>query len=447
MKKEDNTLLERNAPTEKRPRSVSGQEKKIPGYRWRICALLFFATTLNYLDRHVLSILAPDLQRQIGWSEIEYGYIVAAFQAAYGIGVVLVGKLLDHKGIKILYALAVFAWSLAGMAHAFAGSVVGFAASRFALGLAEAANFPAALKAVSEWYPAKERALVAGIFNAGSNVGIIMAALIVPWITLQYGWQWAFISVGILGFFWVIVWLLTYKSPEQHPRLSAEELKYIQSDDRQEASHTVSWKKVLLKKETIIICIVRFISDPTWWFLLFWLPKFLNTKYGITLLDIGLPLIIIYVIADAGSIAGGWLSSHFIKRNKRIDFARKTTMLICAVCVVPIVFASHAANMYVAVALISLAAAAHTGWMANVYAVISDVFPQNAIGSVTGISVLSAVGGGLLYAMAVGFILQITGSYFLIFLISAFAYLLAWVVLKLGIPEIKPVDFEANNTK
>lgn len=434
MKKDDYNVVVEN----------ERQERKKHGYRWRICTLLFFATTLNYMDRHVLSILVPDLQKEIGWSEIEYGYIVVAFQAAYGIGVVLVGKLLDYKGVRILYALAVFAWSLAGIGHAFAGSVAGFAASRFALGLGEAANFPAALKVISEWFPGKERALVAGIFNAGSNVGIITAALIVPWISLRYGWQWAFISVGLLGFVWVFFWILIYRKPEQHSKLSSEELQYIQTDNKKAETHIIPWRNILLKKETIILCIVRFISDPTWWFLLFWLPKFLNEKHGITLVDIGLPMIIIYVIADIGSIAGGWLSSHFIKRNKRMDFARKTTMLICAVSVIPIVFASHATNLYVVVGLISLAAAAHTGWMANVYAIISDVFPRNVIGSVTGISVLSAVAGGMVYATAVGYILEITGSYFLIFLISGFAYMIAWVILKFGIPEIKPVNFNTN---
>lgn len=421
--------------------ALAGQQGKSSRYRWRICALLFFATTLNYMDRHVLSILAPDLQKQIGWNEIEYGYIVAAFQAAYGLGVVLVGKLLDHKGVKLLYGVAVALWSLAGMAHAFAGSVAGFAASRFALGLGEAANFPAALKTVSEWFPAKERALVSGIFNAGSNVGIIAAALIVPWITLAYGWQWAFIGIGLLGFVWVLCWQLSYRRPENHPGVSARELYYIQAEHAGEESTQVSWKQVLLKKETIIVCLVRFISDPTWWFLLFWLPKFLNEKHGITLMNIGLPMITIYLIADIGSVAGGWLSSRFVSRNKGIDYARKTTMLICALCVLPIVFASRTDNLYVAVALISLGAAAHTGWMANVYALISDVFPRNAIGAVTGISVLSAVGGGMLYATAVGFILEKTGSYFLIFLMSGFAYLLAWIILRLGMPVIRPVRF------
>jgi ACS family hexuronate transporter-like MFS transporter len=393
------------------------------------------------MDRHVLSILAPTLQNQIGWSEIEYGYIVAAFQAAYGIGVVLVGKLLDHKGVKVLYAVAVSVWSLAGMAHAFAGSVMGFAASRFALGLGESANFPAALKTVSEWFPAKERALVAGIFNAGSNVGIIAAAFLVPWITLTYSWEWAFIVIGMLGFIWVVFWLRMYKKPEKHQRVSVEELQHIQNDNIGEGGPSVSWSKVFMQKETLILCLVRFISDPTWWFLLFWLPKFLYEKHGITLEDIGLPMIIIYVIADIGSVAGGWLSSYYIKRNKSLDFARKRTMLICAVGVIPIIFTSQTGNLYVAVALISLAAASHTGWMANVYAIISDVFPRNAIGSVTGLSVLAAVAGGMVYATAIGFILEKTGSYFLIFLLSGFAYLTSWIILKLGIPDLKQIKF------
>ncbi|MEX2511375.1 MAG: MFS transporter [Cyclobacteriaceae bacterium] len=414
------------------------------GYRWRICALLFFATTLNYMDRHVLSILAPELQIQFGWSEIDYGYIVTAFQAAYGLGVVLIGKLLDQKGVKVLYGLAVSIWSLAGMAHAFAGSVLTFSISRFALGLGESANFPAALKTVSEWFPAKERALVAGIFNAGSNVGIIAAAFIVPWIAIQFSWEWAFLGVGALGFIWVLFWLSIYKKPENHPKLSLDELNYIQSQKKNDPVQKIPWKKVILKKETIVICLVRFISDPTWWFLLFWLPKFLHEKHGITLVDIGLPMIIIYVIADIGSVAGGWLSSYFVKKNKGLDYARKRTMLICALCVLPIVFASQTENLYVAVALISLAAAAHTGWMANVYAIISDVFSENTIGTVTGFSVLSAVTGGMVFATAIGFILEKTGSYFLIFLISSFAYLVAWILLRLGIPHLKLINFNKN---
>ncbi|MEX2569597.1 MAG: MFS transporter [Cyclobacteriaceae bacterium] len=422
--------------------SVSGKINIMKGgYRWRICALLFFATTLNYMDRHVLSLLAPNLQIQFGWSEIDYGYIVTAFQAAYGIGVVLVGKLLDHKGVKVLYALAVSIWSLAGMAHAFAGSVLSFSISRFALGLGESANFPAALKTVSEWFPAKERALVAGIFNAGSNVGIIAAAFMVPWIAIQFSWEWAFLGVGALGFVWVGFWLMIYQKPKNHPKLSSDELKHIQSQKKNDPVQKIPWNKVLLKRETVIICLVRFISDPTWWFLLFWLPKFLNEKHGITLVDIGLPMIIIYVIADVGSVAGGWLSSYFVKKNRGLDYARKRTMLICALCVLPIVFASQTESFWMAVALISLAAAAHTGWMANVYAIISDVFPDNTIGTVTGISVLSAVSGGMVFATTIGFILEKTGSYFLIFLISSFAYLVAWILLKLGIPRLKLINF------
>lgn len=414
--------------------------------RWKICALLFFATTLNYLDRHVLSILAPKLQQEIGWSEIEYGYIVAAFQAAYGIGVVLAGKLLDRYGVRFLYAIALSLWSLAGMAHAFASSAIGFAAARFSLGLGEAANFPAAIKTVAEWFPEKERALVAGIFNAGSNIGAIISPLLVPWIALQYGWQWAFILVGLLGFIWLVFWLMIYRKPEEHPRLSSEELQYIQAGNkREEASGTVSWKTVLSRRETIIICLVRFISDPTWWFLLYWLPKFLNEKYEITLADIGLPMITIYLIADLGSIGGGWLSSRFIKQGRSVNFARKTVLLICAVSVIPIIFVSRVESLSLAIALISLGAAAHCGWMANIYATISDVFPRNAIGSVTGLSTMSAVLGGMVFATAVGFILETTGSYFLIFMIAGFTYLLAWIVLKAGISTIKPIEFKTTN--
>lgn len=425
---------------------AAGVAPKTYGYRWRICGLLFFATTLNYLDRNVLSILAPGLQREFGWSEIDYGNIVIAFQAAYGLGVVMVGKLLDYKGVRVLYACAVFLWSVAGMAHALATSVMGFISARFALGLGEAANFPAALKTISAWFPATERALVAGIFNAGSNVGIIAAALLVPPLALHYGWQGAFVALGLLGFFWVALWLLMYREPEKHPKLSASELKLIQAGNQKEERTTIPWMSVLLKKETIIVCVVRFISDPTWWFLLFWLPKFLNTRHGIQLADLGLPMIMIYVVADIGSVAGGWLSSQMIKGNKTVNIARKRTMLICALCVVPVLFASRADNLYVAVALISLAAAGHTGWMANVYAMISDLFPRNVVGAATGLSTLSAVAGGMAYAATVSFILETTGSYALIFFISSFAYLLAWCILRWGIREIRLVSFQENQS-
>lgn len=352
------------------------------------------------------------------------------------------GKLIDRFGVKWFFPLAVAVWSLAGMGHAMARSVTGFALARFSLGVGEATNFPAAIKTVTEWFPVKERAVAAGIFNAGSSVGAIAAPLIVPWIALNYGWQMAFIITGSLGFIWIILWRLIYRKPENHPRISPEELEFIQSGQPEEEIGNIAWTRIVRKKETIIICLVRFISDPTWWFLLFWLPKFLYKTYGITLENISLPMITIYLIADMGSVGGGFLPTYFINRNRSVNFSRKAAMLICAICVIPVIFVSQVSSFYLAVALISLAAAAHMGWMANVYTLISDVFPQRAIGSVTGLSTMSAVLGGLVFSSVIGYILELTGSYVLIFVISGMTYITAWVVLIFGIPQLKKIDFK-----
>lgn len=409
-------------------------------YRWRICALLFFATTINYLDRHVLSILAPELQSNYGWSEIDYGYIVTAFQAAYGLGVILTGHLLDRFGVKLIFTIAIAVWSFAGMAHAFAKSAFSFGIARFMLGLGESANFPASIKTVAEWFPKKERALATGIFNAGSNIGAIVSPLLVPWIAIRYGWQWAFILTGAIGFVWLVFWVMTYQRPSAHPKVTAAELALINSDGV-ETSQKLGWGQVIFRKEVLTICLARLLTDPVWWFLLYWLPKFLHKNHGITLTDIGLPLIAIYLFADFGSIGGGWLSSRFLRKGMSLDKARKLAMLICAVCVVPIIFASQTSSLWFSVALISLATASHCGWMANVYTLISDIFPKKAVASVVGVSTFSAVIGSMFVATAVGYILEITDSYFIIFSIAGFMYLLAWSIIKIGIPQIKPVKF------
>lgn len=418
-------------------------EQRMSRYRWKICALLFFATTINYLDRHVLSILAPQLQSSYGWSEIDYGYIVTAFQAAYGIGVILTGRLLDKYGSRAIFSIAIAVWSLAGMAHALARSALSFGIARFMLGLGESANFPASIKIVAEWFPKKERALATGIFNAGSNIGAIVSPLLVPWIAISFGWQWAFIITGGIGFIWLVVWLLTYRKPEEHPKVNRQELQYIESDT-QELPQKLGWGQVIFQKEVVVICLARFLTDPVWWFLLYWLPKFLHTNHGITLTDVGIPLVVIYLSADFGSIAGGWLSSRLIKNGMSLDRARKLTLLICAFGVVPIIFASQTSSLWLSVVLISMATASHCGWMANVYTLISDLVPKNAVASVVGISTFSAVVGSMFVATAVGFILETTGSYFLIFLIAGFMYLLAWGVIKIGIPVIKNVKFMPN---
>ncbi len=422
--------------------SGPGPEKlieKVGRYRWRIVALLFFGTTINYLDRQVIGILAPDLQEMMGWSETDYSNIVTAFQIAYALGLVLTGRLLDWIGTRRGYAGALTLWSLAGMAHALASSVSGFAAARFALGFAEAANFPAAIKTVAEWFPKKERAFAVGIFNSGTNVGAILAPIVVPIIAVTMGWQWAFILTGAVGFVWLVFWLGSYRRPEIHPRLSARELAHIQADGI-EPTEQIPYLRLLPHRETLTICLLKFVTDPVWWFFLFWLPKFLRENYGVSLIEFGPPLVVIYLVSDVGSIAGGWLSSHFVKKGRSIDYARKTAILICGLFAVPIFFASQVESMWLSVALISLGTAAHQACSANIFTVMSDVFPRRAVGSVVGLAGMSGAIGGALIATVVGLILETSGSYIPIFAMFSFAYVAAWVILKIGIPTIKPLE-------
>src|SRR6266542_3536084 len=329
-------------------------------YRWVICGLLFFATTVNYIDRQVLGILSKDLQQTFAWSEIDYGNIVAAFNAAYAFGLLLAGRLMDRFGTKIGYSAALIFWSLAAMSHALARSAFGFGAARAALGLGEAGNFPAAIKTVAEWFPKKERAFATGIFNAGTNVGAIVGPLAVPFIAVSYGWQWAFIITGLLGFIWLAFWLAMYRPPQEHPKISSAELAHIQSDQAEPATK-IKWSRLIPHRQTWAFAVGKFMTDPIWWVYLFWLPKFLNSNYGLNITQIGLPLVVIYVSADVGSIGGGWLSSTLIKRGWSVNKARKTAMLICAVSVVPVMFAARASNLWTAVAFVGLAAAAHQG--------------------------------------------------------------------------------------
>jgi MFS transporter, ACS family, hexuronate transporter len=421
---------------------MSGVNKvrvKVGSHRWTICALLFFATTINYIDRQVLGILAPDLQKAIGWNEIDYGYIVTAFQAAYALGMVLVGRLMDKLGTKIGYFVAMAVWSIAAMAHSLASSVVGFAIARFSLGMGESGNFPAAIKTVAEWFPRKERALATGIFNAGSNVGAVAAPLIVPWITLTYGWQMAFIATGAIGFVWIVFWVLLYERPEQHKRLKAEERAYIQSDPP-DTPEQIPWMKLLKYRQVWAFAIAKFMTDPVWWFYLYWVPKYLNKSYGLTLSKIGPPLIVIYIMADIGSIGGGGLSSFLISRGWSVNKGRKTAMLICAICVIPIVFASQASELWMAVALLSLATAAHQGWSANLFTTTSDMFPRKAIGSIVGLGGMAGAIGGMLIATFAGFILEFTGSYLVLFIICGSMYILAYLIFIQLAPKLEQVE-------
>ena len=404
--------------------------------RWYICTLLFFAATINYLDRQVIGILKPTLSEQFGWTDIDYGNIVFWFQTAYAVGLLVVGRVMDWLGTRKGFSLAVIFWSVAAAAHALASGVMGFAAARFALGLGEAGNFPASIKTVAEWFPKKERALATGIFNAGTNVGVLVAAAGVPWITINYGWKWAFILTGLVGFVWLGFWWAIYRRPEEHANLSVEERDLIQSDPP-DPDVKISWLSLLTHRQTWAVAVGKFMTDPIWWVYLFWLPDFLKRNYGIDLKSVGLPLIIVYLIADVGSVAGGWLSSTLIKRGWTINAARKVTMLICALCVTPIVFAAKASNVWVAVLLVGLAAAAHQGWSANIYTIASDMFPRRTIGSVIGIGGMSGAIGGMLIAKLVGYILELTGSYMPIFIIAASAYLIALLIVHLLAPRLE----------
>jgi ACS family hexuronate transporter-like MFS transporter len=343
---------------------------------------------------------------------------------------------MDRVGTRIGYAIAVGLWSLAAMGHSLASSVMGFGFARFMLGLGESGNFPAGIKTVAEWFPKKERALATGIFNSGTNVGAIIAPLTVPWIAIHLGWRYAFLFTSIFSATWLVLWLTTYRHPDQHPKISASERQYIQSDPV-EPSGKIPWSKLLPHRETWAIIIGKFLTDPIWWFFLFWLPKFFNSKYGLTLSDVGLPLVAIYVMSDIGSIAGGWLSSHFIKKGWTVNRARKTTMLICAIAVVPIVFAADAGSLWTAVALVSLATAAHQGWSANLFTFVSDTFPQSAVGSVVGIAGFGGAVGGMCIASFTGFLLQWTGSYRPIFIIAGSVYLLALTIMHFLNPRLE----------
>ncbi len=410
---------------------------KIGNYRWRIVVLLFFATTINYVNRQVLGILAPQLQTQLGWSEADYGYIIMAFQTAYAIGLISMGALLDKIGTRLGFIISVSLLSLSGMFHAAVSSAIAFASARFALGVGASANFPAAIKTIAEWFPKKERAMATGLFNAGSNVGAILTPLIIPLIAVKFGWQWAFIGAGALGFVWMIFWMLTYRKPEENKKLSTEELNYIRQDEKEPEIKKLPWKSIISYKQTWGICLSRFLTDPIWWFFLFWLPKYLNTTYNIDLMHIGLPLIVVYVISIGGSVFGGWLSSFLIKNGKNTVAARKLTIFLMALLVVPIFFTAQVSNLWLAVAFVSMATFAHQGYAANIFTIVSDIYPKNAVGSLTGLAGFSGAIGGVLFSGGVGLILEITGSFYVIFGIASVAYLLCWLSLHLLVPNQK----------
>jgi ACS family hexuronate transporter-like MFS transporter len=406
-------------------------------FRWVICGLLFFGVTKNYMDRQVLGVLKGPLQREFGWNEIDYGNLVFAFQAAYALGMILVGRLIDRFGTRVGYAIAMVFWSLASMGHAIAFSLPSFVVARAALGFGEAGVFPASIKCVAEWFPKKERALATGIFNAGTNIGAIVTPLIVPWIAVQLGWRWAFLLTGSLGFAWLILWLWLYRSPEQHPFCTRGERAYIQSGPV-EPRGEIKWSRLLPHRQMWAFAAGKFMVDPIWWFYLFWIPDYLQREHGLHLTQIGLPILVIYVISDLGSIGGGWFSSSLIRRGSSVNAARKWAMFLCALCVLPIASVYRLSGLWSSTLLIGLAAAGHQGFSANLFTISSDLFPSRAVASVVGIGGMAGAIGGMLIAEIVGHVLQWTGSYRVPFFIAASAYMVALLFIQLLSPKLLP---------
>jgi len=413
-------------------------ELERPGrYRWLICGLLFAATALNYVDRQIIGILEPRLAQQLHWTETDYANIVFAFQLAYALGYIVFGKLIDRMGARVGYALAVCIWTVAHIAHAWASSLSGFMVARFAIGLGESGNFPAGLKAVAEWFPKRERALATGIFNAGANVGAIVTPLIVPAITLSLGWRAAFVITGSFTVVWLFAWLALYRSPRQHRRLGQAELALIESDPP-DPPVSIPWLSLLKVRETWAYAIGKFLIDPIWWMYLFWLPDFLVKRHHLDLKTFGPPLVVIYVISDLGSVAGGWMSSRLLRAGFTLNAARKLTMLLCAVLVLPVVAAAYVDNLWAAVALVALATAAHQGFSCNLFTLPSDVFPRRAVGSLVGIGGAAGAIGGMLIAKYAGWVLDRIGSFTPIFALGGSAYLLALLVVHILSPRLAP---------
>ena len=430
-------------------------QKTIGNYRWTICALVFFATTINYLDRQVISLLKSVLSDELHWNDGDYANIEIAFKVFYAFGMLGAGRIIDKLGTKIGYAVATGLWSVAAVCHAFASSVLSFAVVRSFLGITEAGNFPAAIKTTAEWFPKKERALSTGIFNSGSNLGAIIAPLTVPFIAMAWGWKWAFILTGLIGFVWLILWFIFYEVPAKQKRLSAAEYEYIHSDkdetaEQEIAGAKISWGKLLRYKQTWAFAIGKFLTDPVWWFYLFWLPDFLESQYKLSITEIAIPVAAVYMLSTIGSVGGGWLPFRLIKSGWSVFRARKFSMLIFAILVVPILFAQVAGgvNMWLAVLIIGLAASAHQAWSANIFTTVSDMFPKSATASVTGIGgMFGGVGGILLsllvqknmfvYYRSIG---QIETAYYIMFAVCAGAYLLAWVIMQLLVPKMKPLN-------
>jgi MFS transporter, ACS family, hexuronate transporter len=408
--------------------------------RWTICAMLFVATSINYMDRQVIAILKPTLEHTIGMTEVGYGSIVDAFQIAYAIGLLVAGRLIDKLGTRIGYMLVMAVWSLSAMGHALASTVMEFGCARLFLGLGESGNFPAAIKTVAEWFPQKERSLATGIVNSGANVGVILAPAIVPWVTLRWGWHAAFLTTGLFSVLWIVWWLRYYRRPSDHPTLITEELQHIYQEAAVDSGASVPWRRLLGYRQTWGFSIAKFLTDPIWYFYLFWLPSYFTAKFNLNLSHLGPPLIIIYNVSAVGSIAGGWLPAPFRRLGLSPNYSRLAAMLVCASLVVPIYAATSVKSVWAAIALISLAAGAHQGWSANLFTTSSDMFPTGTVASVVGIGGMAGSVGSALFAFFAGHILQFTHSYASLFGVASTAYLLALFALFLFAPGLKKVE-------
>lgn len=414
---------------------------RIGYWRWYVCGLLFYATTVNYMDRQVLGLLKPVIARELGWTESDYGSVVFGFQLAYALVMPVAGRVIDFIGTKAGYVVAVAIWSSAAMLHATARSTLQFTLFRFLLGFGEAANFPVAIKTVADWFPKKERALATGIFNSGSNIGALIAPLTVPAIAAAFGWRSSFLATGLLDVIWIATWLLTYNTPRKFKWISSAELAYIESDGG-EQSRRVPYLRLLRERGAWAFLIGKFLTDPIWWFYLYWLPGFLYDRYKLDLSHLGLPLVIIYLAADVGSIGGGWLSSRLLARGWSVNKARKTALFVCALCVLPVALINFVgSNIAFTVTALSFATAAHQGWSANLYTTVSDTFPRSVVASVTGLGGCAGAIGGMLVAKTIGWWLDFSDkSYGTLFVVAGFMYVVAFVIIQVVTPRIEPVE-------
>ena len=423
------------------PRQAKPSERYIGNLRWYICGLLFFATTINYIDRQVLGILKPVLDRELHIDQADYGWIIFGFQLSYAVVMPFAGRLIDWLGTRMGYLLAVIVWSAAAMAHAAARTAVQFALARFFLGVGESSNFPAAFRTVADWFPRRERALAGGIFNSGSNIGALIAPLLVPFLATHFGWHSAFLFTGSLGLIWIAFWLLLYHQPREHPRLSPQELELIESDKDPEPPARIPWLKLLTNRAALAFIVGKFLTDPVWWFYLYWTPDFLHRKYGLNITELGLPLVVIYLTADVGSIGGGWLSSYLLKRGWPVGKARKTAMLVCALCVLAVIFVPYTGGrLWVTVILIAIAASAHQGWSANLFTMTSDTFPRKAVASVVGIGGFWGAISGMIAAPIIGAWLQFSHDrYAPLFIAAGGLYLIALLIIQVLLPRFNQV--------